>query len=158
MTTTEIAPSYPAATVERRRPGFGSAFRWELFKLWRQKRARVTLALAAALVGAASAVARSVRTGCLIGTGTGLALGCWLLVATYLAPATPPPFGPGRPINPAADADKERALERDYLRWMAEQDQGERGGFLLLIALPATLCALTSAWGAAWRLKYRHWR
>jgi MFS family permease len=113
-------------------------------------------ALAAALVGVVSATVRSVKAGWLAGSGASLALGLTLLVGAYLAPPTPPPFGPGRPINPAADADEERTLERNYLLWMAEQDQGVRGGFILLFVLPATLCALTSAWAAARQLGTRH--
>ena len=85
-----------------------------------------------------------VKVGCLAGAGTGLVLGLALLAAVLLAPARPPPFGPGQPINPAAEADEEQTLERDYLRWMAEQDQGERGGLILFFVLPVTLCAITS--------------
>ena len=113
-------------------------------------------ALAGVLVGAVSAAARSVKAGWFAGGGAGLALGLTLVAGACLAPPTPPPFGPGRPINPAADADEERTLERNYLLWMAEQDQGERGAFILFIALPATLCAQASAWGAARRLRSRH--
>jgi len=47
VTTTEYAPSLPAATARQRRPGLASALVWELSKLWKQKRARVTLVLAA---------------------------------------------------------------------------------------------------------------
>jgi hypothetical protein len=113
-------------------------------------------AVAAVLVGTVSAAARSVKAGWFAGGGAGLALGFALLAAACLAPPTPPPFGPGRPINPAADADEERTLERNYVQWMAEQDQGERGGFIVFIALPATLCAQAAAWGAARRLRSRH--
>ena len=83
--------------------------------------------LSAVIVGAVAAAARSVKVGALAGVGVGLALGAALLAEACLAPATPPPFGPGLPINPAASADEERTLERDYLLWMAEQDRGERG-------------------------------
>ena len=113
-------------------------------------------ALSAALVGTASAAAQSVRAGWLAGGGSSLALGLILLAAACLAPATPPPFGPGRPINPAADADEERTLEQEYLKWKAEQDAGERGGFIIVFAVPATLCAFASAWGASRRLRSRH--
>ena len=113
-------------------------------------------ALAAVLVGTVSAAARSVKAGWCAGCGAGLALGLALLAGACLAPPRPPPFGPGQPINPAADADEERTLERNYLIWKAEQDQGERGAFILFIALPATLCAQASAWGAARRLASRH--
>ena len=98
-------------------------------------------ALAGMLVGTVSAAARSVKAGWFAGGGAGLTLGVALLAGACLAPPRPPPFGPGRPINAAADADEERTLERNYLLWMAEQDQGERGAFILFIALPATLCA-----------------
>jgi hypothetical protein len=113
-------------------------------------------ALTAALVGAVSVAARSVVAGWLAGVVVGLALGFVLIVGAMRAPASPPPFGPGRPINPAANADEERELERNYVQWKAEQDQGERGGFIILLALPATLCALTSTCGAAWSLRSRH--
>jgi ABC-2 type transport system permease protein len=46
MSTREIAPTLPAATARSRRPGVGAAFGWELSKLWKQKRAKATLALA----------------------------------------------------------------------------------------------------------------
>jgi hypothetical protein len=113
-------------------------------------------AVSAALVGAVSAATRSVRAGQVAGGVAGLALGLALLAGACLAPARSPPFGPGRPINPAADEAEERTLEQNYLRWMAEQDQGERGAFIILLALPTTLCALTSTWGAARRLGSRH--
>jgi hypothetical protein len=113
-------------------------------------------ALAAVLVGTVSAAARSVNAGWFAGGLAGLALGLALLAGACLAPPRPQPFGPGRPINPAADAEEEKTLERNYLVWMAEQDQGERGAFILFIAIPATLCAQASAWGAAWRLRSRH--
>jgi hypothetical protein len=113
-------------------------------------------ALAAALVGAVSAAARSVKAGWLAGSGAGLALGLTLYAGAWLAPSTPPPFGPGRPIDPGADANKELTLERNYLVWMAEQDESDRGAFVLLVAIPATLCAITSAWAAARRLGTRH--
>jgi hypothetical protein len=115
-------------------------------------------ALSATIVGTAGAASRSVKVGCLAGAGTGLVLGLALLAAVLLAPAKPPPFGPGQPINPAAEADEEQTLERDYLRWMAEQDQGERGGLILFFVLPVTLCAISSACGAAWRLGPRRSR
>ena len=51
-------------------------------------------------------------------------MGSLLLAGACLAPATQ--FGPGRPINPAADVDEERTLERNYLLWMAEQDRGQQ--------------------------------
>jgi hypothetical protein len=89
-------------------------------------------ALSAALVGAVSATARSVKAGQLAGGGAGLALGLALVAGACLAPATRPPFGPGRPINPAADADEERTLEQNCLLYMAEQDRGERGAFVIL--------------------------
>jgi hypothetical protein len=113
-------------------------------------------ALTAALVGAVGAAVRSVKAGGLAGGGAALALGLTLVAGACLAPPTPPPFGPGRPINAAADPDEERTLERNHLRWMAEQDQGLRGGFILFLALPATLCAMTSAWAAARRLGNLH--
>jgi hypothetical protein len=113
-------------------------------------------ALSAAIVGAVSARARSVKAGRLVGGAAGLVLGLALLARACLAPARPPPIGPGRPINPAADVDEERKLERDHLLWMAEQDRGERGAFVIFVALPATICALTSAWSAGRRLGSRH--
>jgi hypothetical protein len=113
-------------------------------------------ALAAALVGTVSAATRSVRAGWLAGGSASLALGLTFLAGACLVPATPPPFGPGRPINPAADSEEERTLERNYLLWMAEQDHGERVAFVLLVALPATLCTVTSAWGATRQLGSRH--
>ena len=113
-------------------------------------------ALSAGFVVAVSAAARSVKAGWIAAGVSSLALGLALISGASLAPTTPPPFGPGRPINPAADEDQERTLERNYLLWMAEQDQGERGAFVLLFALPATLCALTSGCCAAWRLGSRH--
>jgi hypothetical protein len=109
--------------------------------------------LAAALVGASASAARSVMVGRLVGGCAGLALGLVLTAWACLAPATPPPFGPGRPINPAAGADEERALEKDYLRWLADQDRGERGALVVFLAVPATLCALASTWGPARRLR-----
>ena len=45
MTTSEIAPTL-AAAGDRRRPGIAAALGWELGKLWKQKRAKLTLALA----------------------------------------------------------------------------------------------------------------
>ncbi len=45
MTTSEIAPTL-AAAGDRRRPGIAAALGWELSKLWKQKRAKLTLALA----------------------------------------------------------------------------------------------------------------
>jgi hypothetical protein len=112
-------------------------------------------ALTGVLVGTVSAAARSVKAGWFAGGGAGLAVGLALLAGACLAPARPPPFAPGQPINPAADADEERILEQNYLLWMAEWDQGERGAFILFVALPATLCAQASAWGAARRLRSR---
>src|SRR3954469_6849078 len=47
MSTTVAAPTYPAADAARRRPGLGNALGWELSKLWKQKRAKATLAFAA---------------------------------------------------------------------------------------------------------------
>ena len=47
MSTTEAAPSYSAAGTRQRGPGLASALGWELSKLWKQKRAKATLALAA---------------------------------------------------------------------------------------------------------------
>jgi hypothetical protein len=113
-------------------------------------------ALSAAIVGAVSAGARSVSVGRLAGVGASLALGIALISAAYLAPPRRPPFGPGQPINAAAGPEEEQRLERDYLAWMAEQDEGERGGFIIFIALPAMICALASAWIAGRRLRYRH--
>src|SRR5262245_22646948 len=46
MTTTEFAPSLPTTHTRERRPGLASALAWELRKLWKQKRAKATLALA----------------------------------------------------------------------------------------------------------------
>jgi hypothetical protein len=97
-----------------------------------------------------------VKAGWLAGGGAALALGITLVAGACLAPATPPTFGPGQRINPAADADEERNLERDYLLWKAEWDRSVRVAFVLFFALPATLCALTSAWAAARRLRTRH--
>ena len=47
VSTTEVAPSLPASAVHARRPGLGSALGWELSKLFKQKRAPLTLAFAA---------------------------------------------------------------------------------------------------------------
>ena len=110
----------------------------------------------AAIVGAVGAASRSIELGGLAGGGVGGAVGLALLAWIWLAPATPPPFGPGRPINPAATAEEEEKLERDYLRWTTEQDQGARGGLTLFLAVPITLCVLAAAWAAARRLACRH--
>jgi H+/Cl- antiporter ClcA len=113
-------------------------------------------AFTAALVGAVSAAAQSVKAGWLAGGLAALALGLTLFAGACLAPYTPPTFGPGQRINPAADADDERILERDYLQWKAEWDKGLRVAFVLFVALPATLCALASAWAARRPLRTRH--
>ena len=159
------AVAVPAGTKYGALVGAGNGFLWGMF--WYPFVLFFTIpayalagallgAVAAALVGAVSAAARSVKAGWLAGGSAGLALGLTLLAGACLVPATPPPFGPGRPINPAAEADEERTLERNYLLWMAEQDHGERVAFVLLFALPATLCTVTSAWGAARQLGSRH--
>ena len=160
-----IAAAIPAGATYGALVGAGSACLWGIF--WYPFVLYFTIpvyalagvligALAGVLVGTVSAAARSVNAGWFAGGGTGLALGLALLAGACLAPPRPPPFGPGRPINAAADADEEQTLERNYLLWMAEQDQGERGGFIVFIALPATLCAQASAWGAARRLRSRY--
>lgn len=46
MTTSQVAPTLAAAVAGRRRPGTAAALGWELSKLRKQKRAKVTLALA----------------------------------------------------------------------------------------------------------------
>ena len=125
------AAAIPAGTKYGALVGAGSGFLWGMF--WYPFVLVFTIpvyalagvllgALAAALVGAVSVAARSVKAGWLAGSGAGLALGLTLVAGASLAPPMPPPFGPGRPINPAADADEERTLERNYLLWMAEQD------------------------------------
>ena len=47
MSASEIAPALSAERSHARRPGLGSAFGWEVSKLWKQKRAKITLAFAA---------------------------------------------------------------------------------------------------------------
>ena len=47
MSTREIAPSLPTVAAQPRHPGLGAALGWELSKLWKQKRAKATLSLAA---------------------------------------------------------------------------------------------------------------
>ena len=47
VSTTEVAPSLAATAVQARRPGLGSALGFELSKLFKQKRAPLTLAFAA---------------------------------------------------------------------------------------------------------------
>ena len=158
------AAAIPAGMMYGALVGVGSACLWGIF--WYPfllyvpipvyALAGVLIGAPVVLVGTVSAAARSVNAGWFAGVGAGLALGLALLAGACLAPPRPPPFGPGRPINAAADADEEQTLERNYLLWMAEQDRGERGGFIVFIALPATLCAEASAWGAARRLRSRH--
>lgn len=46
MTTSEVVPTRAAAAADRRPPGTAAALGWELTKLRKQKRAKVTLALA----------------------------------------------------------------------------------------------------------------
>lgn len=115
--------------------------------------------LAASVVGAVGAATRSVAAGGLAGGGAGLALGLALLASFWRAPPTPMPFGPGRPINPAASADEEERLEQNHRAWQAEQDEGERGAATLFLAVPATLCVLLASWGSARRLAvcYLEW-
>lgn len=160
-----VAAAIPAGMKCGALVGSGSALLWSIF--WYPFVLLFTIpvyasagaflgALSAAIVGAVSVRARSVKAGVLAGGGASLVLGLALLARVCLAPATPPPFGPGRPINPAADVDEERKLEQNYLVWMAEQDRGERGAFVIFFALPATICALTSACSAGRRLAARH--
>ena len=47
MSTTQVAPSLAATGLQARRPGLGSALGFELSKLFKQKRAPLTLAFAA---------------------------------------------------------------------------------------------------------------
>ena len=104
-----------------------------------------------AIAGAAGLSARSAwvtaLTGCALALALGVGLTSW---AWQAAAATYPPVR-GR-INPAATDEEEAELQRQHQIWLDEQVAGERGGLILFLVAPATLCVLVATLGATCRV------
>jgi hypothetical protein len=109
--------------------------------------------VAGAIAGAAGLAARSAwvaaLTGCALALALGAGLGVWALQA---GGATYPPVR-GR-IDPGATDEEEAALQRQSQIWSDEQAAGERGGLILFLVAPATLCALVATSGATGRVAW----
>jgi hypothetical protein len=99
------------------------------------------------IVGAAGLASRSPRVAALAGCALAVALGAGL--TTWAWRAAGATFQPvtGR-IDPAATDEDEAENQRRYRIWSDEQVAGERGGLILFVVAPATLCALMATFGA----------
>jgi hypothetical protein len=105
------------------------------------------------IVGAAGLASRSLRVAALAGCALAIALGAGLTIwACQAAAATYPPRI-GR-IDPGATDEQEAENQRRHQIWLEEQAAGERGGLILFLVAPATLCVLMATLGATRRLAW----
>jgi hypothetical protein len=100
-----------------------------------------------AIVGAAGLASRSAWVATLTGCALAIALGAGFTSWAWQAAAAPYPPVRGR-INPAATDEEEAELQRRHQIWQDEQVAGERGGLILFVVTPATLCVFMATLGA----------
>jgi hypothetical protein len=103
------------------------------------------------IAGAAGLAARSAWVAALTGCALALVLGAGLTSWAWQAGAATYPPARGR-IDPGATDEEEAVLQRRHQIWSDEQVAGERGGLILFLVAPATLCALVATLGATCRV------